>query len=267
MSLFEAGRYYYENEDYPQAQQLWEKVITSYPESDYAVKALVQLFHLSKCYKTDDFAPYLTKILNGDKVPAALYRKAMILETYFSLREGNKEAALLLAKEMITEKHKGTQAELYGLYTLAMSDDKGAQEALNTLKERFPNNTLTNIAREEHNESVNWQNGSLDKSLVDGKGEYFNHNSGLPDKFALYKNFPNPFNPTTTIKYDLPEDVNVTITVYNNNGQKIKELVNGFKQAGSYQVIFNASGLASGIYFYKIQTGDFTNVKRMLLIK
>ncbi|MEJ2543337.1 MAG: GDSL-type esterase/lipase family protein [Calditrichaceae bacterium] len=88
-----------------------------------------------------------------------------------------------------------------------------------------------------------------------------------PRLFRLGQNLPNPFNPTTTIQYDIPEDVNVTITVYNNNGQKIRNLVNGFKQAGSYKVVFNAEDLSSAVYFYKIQAGKFNAVKRMLLIK
>lgn len=273
LSIFEAGQYYYEYEDYTQAKQLWEKVITNYPESEYAVKALVQLFHLSKVSKLGDFDVYIANIRNGKKVPAALYRKAMILETYRNLRESKKEAALLLAKEMTDEKHKGTQAELYGLYTIAMSSDKGTQEALNSLKERYPNNPLTYIACEEHNEQVDWGKSDLSKSLVDGKGEYFTNENDIPKKFALHENYPNPFNPTTHIQFDLPEDSEVKLVVYNIEGKEVKELVNGFKTAGSYNVDFDGFGLASGIYFYRIDAHtmgnvrNYSQVKRMLLIK
>ncbi|MEJ2055613.1 MAG: T9SS type A sorting domain-containing protein, partial [Calditrichaceae bacterium] len=89
----------------------------------------------------------------------------------------------------------------------------------------------------------------------------------IPAAYDLAQNYPNPFNPVTKIQYNLPEDTQVSLVVYNVNGQKVRELVNGFKPAGSYTVTFDAKGLASGVYFYKIQAGKFTNVKRMLLIK
>lgn len=92
-------------------------------------------------------------------------------------------------------------------------------------------------------------------------------NKNIPKQFALSQNYPNPFNPITNIKYDLPKDIFVTIKIYDMLGREIKTLVNEFKNAGSYVVSFNGSELASGIYFYRIQAGDFASVKRMVLIK
>lgn len=94
----------------------------------------------------------------------------------------------------------------------------------------------------------------------------------LPEKFALHTNYPNPFNPTTTIKYSLPEACNVTIVVYNITGQTVKTLVNGFESAGEHSVIWDgrdASGqsVASGIYLYRISAGRFTDTKKMQLLK
>jgi hypothetical protein len=86
-------------------------------------------------------------------------------------------------------------------------------------------------------------------------------------QFNMYQNYPNPFNPSTTIQYDLPEDVKVVLEVYDIQGQKVKTLVNGFKEAGYYEVIFDGSHLASGLYIYKIKAADFSSSKRMLLIK
>ena len=91
--------------------------------------------------------------------------------------------------------------------------------------------------------------------------------SEIPVSYALEQNYPNPFNPVTTIQYSLPEDTQVSIVIYNVNGQKVRELVNGFKPAGSYTVIFDGKSLASGMYFYKIEAGEFSKVKRMLLVK
>jgi len=88
-----------------------------------------------------------------------------------------------------------------------------------------------------------------------------------PKIYALDSNYPNPFNPTTNISYQLPKASNVTLTVYDMLGKEVAELVNENKSVGIYNVNFNASNLPSGIYFYKIQAGDFTDIRKMLLMK
>ena len=89
----------------------------------------------------------------------------------------------------------------------------------------------------------------------------------IPSKYELSQNYPNPFNPSTTIRYAMPQAGNVKLTVYNMLGQQVTTLVNGYKQAGTYSVTWNASNLASGIYFYTLQTGAFVVSKKMILIK
>lgn len=85
--------------------------------------------------------------------------------------------------------------------------------------------------------------------------------------FALYQNYPNPFNPSTTIKFSLPEKLNVKISVYDVLGQKIKEILDENKEAGIYTINFDGSELSSGIYFYRIDAGKYSDVKKMILIK
>jgi hypothetical protein len=89
----------------------------------------------------------------------------------------------------------------------------------------------------------------------------------IPNTFRLGQNYPNPFNPSTTIKYGLPKNSFVTLKVYDILGREVTTLVNENKMAGTYQVNFNASNLASGIYFYTIKAGDFSQTKKMLLVK
>lgn len=91
--------------------------------------------------------------------------------------------------------------------------------------------------------------------------------SGIPSEYKLYNNYPNPFNPATTISYDLPEAASVKLVVYDILGKEIARLVNEFKPAGSYTIQFNAKGLTSGIYFYSIETQSFKDIKKMLLVK
>ncbi len=88
----------------------------------------------------------------------------------------------------------------------------------------------------------------------------------VPDAFRL-SNFPNPFNPSTTIDYDLPQSGHAAITVYDALGRQVQKLVDQQIEAGHYQVTFDASRLPSGIYFYRLQSGAFTRVNKMILIK
>jgi len=91
--------------------------------------------------------------------------------------------------------------------------------------------------------------------------------AGLPTEFALKQNYPNPFNPTTLIKYDLPVDCQVRLEVYNVVGQRAATLVDGQQKAGYKAVTWNARDIASGVYFYKVTAGDFTSIKKMVLLK
>jgi len=92
-------------------------------------------------------------------------------------------------------------------------------------------------------------------------------NTTIPDKFVLHQNYPNPFNPFTKIKFDLPKSSLVKVTVFNQLGKKISELVNQNLTAGSYETDFNAASIPSGVYYYKIEAGSFSLTKKMLLIK
>jgi hypothetical protein len=89
----------------------------------------------------------------------------------------------------------------------------------------------------------------------------------IPDKFMLYNNYPNPFNPVTKIKFDTPNSAYTNIVIYDVTGREIKTLINQNISAGRYEIEFDASGLSSGVYFYRINAGDFKDVKRMALVK
>jgi len=88
-----------------------------------------------------------------------------------------------------------------------------------------------------------------------------------PLTFALEQNQPNPFNPTTVISYNLPMNANVKLTVYDALGKEVTKLVSGMQTAGNYKINFNGSGLASGVYYYRIQAGDIVQTKKMILMK
>ena len=85
--------------------------------------------------------------------------------------------------------------------------------------------------------------------------------------FNLFQNYPNPFNPNTVISYSIPSASEIRLIVYNSLGQTVKVLENGFKNAGNYSINFSASDLSSGIYFYNLEAGEFSQIKKMMLLK
>jgi hypothetical protein len=88
-----------------------------------------------------------------------------------------------------------------------------------------------------------------------------------PLSFELLQNYPNPFNPSTTIKFGLPEKSNLTLTVYNQLGEKVAVLLTGAFEAGYHNVEWNASALTSGIYFYELKSEKFSSIKKLILMK
>ena len=88
-----------------------------------------------------------------------------------------------------------------------------------------------------------------------------------PTEFVLNQNYPNPFNPSTKISWQSPVSSMQTLKVYDVLGNEVAALVDEYKPAGKYEVEFNASSLASGIYFYRIQAGSFVDTKKMILLK
>lgn len=91
--------------------------------------------------------------------------------------------------------------------------------------------------------------------------------STIPMGFKLHQNYPNPFNPATNIRFEIPRTSLVKLIAYDILGRKIATLVNEKLNAGSYKVNWDASNYPSGVYFYKLVTGDFVDVKKMVLIK
>ena len=116
-------------------------------------------------------------------------------------------------------------------------------------------------------------------TVVSDSGEFVFNNSSLnvrgnniPEIFSLYQNFPNPFNPMTTIEYDLPKNVIVDINVYDMKGRFVKNILKSFQTSGYKAVQWNATNyqdesVSGGMYLYTIQAGEFRQTKKMLLLK
>ena len=97
-------------------------------------------------------------------------------------------------------------------------------------------------------------------------GVHRTENSSLPDRYSLSQNYPNSFNPSTTIRYDLPRAANVTLRIFNALGQVVAVLVNREMEAGYHQVHWSAT-LPSGVYFYRLQAGEYVETRKMMFLK
>jgi len=122
---------------------------------------------------------------------------------------------------------------------------------------------------EELQEGMEGDNSSLAGQEAGGSSEKLLNNatSSKPMVTTLKANYPNPFNPTTTISYQLAKNSLVRLKIYDVLGREVATLVDSNQQKGSHQITFNASQLASGIYFYRLRAGDKVIVKKMLLMK
>ncbi len=118
---------------------------------------------------------------------------------------------------------------------------------------------------------LNSHNGSeifIDDISFSGNATSVNEgNLQVPLVYELKQNYPNPFNPSTTIEYQIPKLSHVSLVVYDVFGNQVSVIVNEVKQAGKYSVNFNAANLASGVYFYKIEAGNFVQAKKLIILK
>lgn len=113
-------------------------------------------------------------------------------------------------------------------------------------------------------------NGEIEKNIL--PAGIISTNNGIPTTFKLYQNYPNPFNPSTKIKFDIPSNVkretsNVNLTIYDILGKNVETLINQNLRPGIYEVSWDAAGNPSGVYFYKLSTGNYSETKKLILLK
>jgi photosystem II stability/assembly factor-like uncharacterized protein len=126
---------------------------------------------------------------------------------------------------------------------------------------------LTIVYPNRHIRATTHGNGVFERSLVSNPLLGIVNNGQLPKEFKLFQNYPNPFNPSAKIKFDIAKTGNVTLSVFDITGRLVTSLVNERLQPGSYEVKFDGTGYSSGIYFYRLSTENFTDTKKMMLVK
>ena len=119
----------------------------------------------------------------------------------------------------------------------------------------------------ENNKWLGYTNGYVVKYIGDNIAGVEEDEQELPSNYTLSQNYPNPFNPVTIVKYTLPENGNINLAVYDLLGREVALLINEEQSVGNYEISFDASGLASGVYIYRMQVNDFITSKKMMLLK
>lgn len=156
-------------------------------------------------------------------------------------------------------------------FDIQRKSEHGDWVKIGNVKGKGTTNNTEVYSFEDKNIPSGKYNYRLKQIDYNGNYEYFNLSAevivGVPAKFELSQNFPNPFNPATMISYQMPVSGFVSLNIYDITGKVVAELVNEVKDAGYYTVKFDASKLSSGMYFYKIQAGEFTSIKKMMLVK
>jgi len=199
--------------------------------------------------KSDKFEEYDN--LGDDKSPFTKDQKTVI------------KTAIINAVNITKTKTEEKIAILTKLANDGNADAKETVRKLKALKETIKTHKPVNIT--EHIRIVSGDVVKIFGNIT--KSGSKNGNNNIPMIFSLSQNYPNPFNPVTTIKYALPKDVKVVIKIYDILGQEVKTIVNEFQKTGYYDTKFDGSNVASGIYFYRIEAGDFSQSKKMVLVK
>lgn len=166
-----------------------------------------------------------------------------------------------LETKLTLEGKKFVLLQLYNLYNNFLKDNAKTNIFLGELKRNYPIDEFVKTLPNSFAQSFDLiKRNSLDNSqkvILD---------SEIPG-FELKQNYPNPFNPTTKISYSIQENGQVTIKIFDSLGQAVKTLVNENKTAGSYTIVFDASNLPSGIYYYNMRINNYSKSKQMLLLK
>lgn len=185
--------------------------------------------------------------------------------------ELNSFSSSIIKNEVILDWVTGSELNNAGFNIERSSDGKSTYESIAFVQSQGNSNTPQSYKYTDRNLQQGTYKYRLKQMDVNGNFKYYNLANeiiiGVPGEYALSQNYPNPFNPVTNIDYDLPVDGKVALKIYDISGREIANLVNEVQQAGYYTVAFNANNLASGVYFYRLISGNFNQTKKLVLLK
>lgn len=228
----------------------YEDIIEKYPDSDEYYVATSRLPQV--LVKDEESLEPLLKTYDDAIVSEEISNKKFIKQMKVSTNIKSKkyDEAIALAVELKTEAENDAEKDLCDIEIAICNMMKTAE----------------NTAKIDKVDYLALINQLITNLMDDDIGKKIGNN--LPTEFKLHNNYPNPFNPITTIKYDLPSESNVKINIYNIRGAKVDQLVNGTIPAGYHKAQFNASRFSNGLYYYTFEINNkVKDVKKMLLIK
>jgi tetratricopeptide (TPR) repeat protein len=251
------------NKKYKEAKNLLVSFIAHHPDNQ---RAYIELYN---CYSKET----VNDIINFfNSLPSKASKDNELLLAGLYHRNGNIKMSKVVNNRIIAQNRNTSLAEraIINNAYIALYDENNIDEAVKIFKEALKQPELsTEMELENVREAIESYAKALGKQVGDlpAFGKSLAKENVIPKEYELFNNYPNPFNPTTTIRYGLPKDGFVTLKVYDILGREVATLVNEYEAAGSYIVTFNAGNLASGIYIYQLKSGGFVANKKLILMK
>ncbi|PIP78501.1 MAG: hypothetical protein COW85_03930, partial [Ignavibacteria bacterium CG22_combo_CG10-13_8_21_14_all_37_15] len=236
----------------------------------YGLYALTELAGIKERYGKENVQTYFEDLIKDPNEGNKSRIKKHLAGFYLSKDEDNRAVALFDELKDDKNSKKDNFEGLYEKFNLMLHKKKDIVSAKNLLaemKNKFVDDEEANIhiaTAEMLISNINNNNHALGKKQ--NETAVSNDNEVIKE-YALFNNYPNPFNPVTTITYQLPKDGVVTLKIFDMLGKEVMTLVNEQKEMGRYTVQFDASSLASGMYVYQLRANDYTSTKKMLLLK
>ncbi|MFZ1322558.1 MAG: T9SS type A sorting domain-containing protein [Ignavibacteria bacterium] len=244
--------------EFSDAIEIYKEIITDYKDSLYAVSSLSRLFN---CHEKKNSTVTEFNLLQN-------YYSDIFEDTTYSETQRNLSEDFMIKTKVKQNNIEGAVSDYNTIYTNNMNTTKGTHALINM--EILSAGTGDNLSGSNEIENLEIKQNRINdilSSVINKKSDNLSVINKQPERFLLSQNYPNPFNPTTKIMYSIPVSGNVAIKIFDITGREIKSLLNEFRNAGSYEVEFDGSSLASGVYYYKLETNNFSEIKKMILIK
>lgn len=265
--LYAQAMQYEVEENYDLARLTYKAVIETFPESEFAIASAKQLLALEKKIESSDFAALQTYYETEPNMShdADMQKLSEDLSNYCDIEMANYETAIGYSETIITNP-PSLQDSVFAVidagYTYLLMESAGRSNFVGKIASLKP----------KSKEDFEAKRDELLSGLLGNTGGNENQNE-IPKVVVLNNNYPNPFNPTTTISFSIPDESKIDLIVYNIKGQKVKTLVNNHLDRGNHSVVWNGvddsgKSVSSGVYFYKLSVnGKSKSVKKCLLLK
>ena len=265
--MFSQAKQYEEEGNYDLARQLYKAIISDFPESDLAKASAKELFSLeAKSDKnfTELKSYYLTE--PNMSYDEDIQKLSGYLSNYCEVKMLNFETAITYCEDIITDPSSSFQDSIYAVinagYIYLMMEEEDRSSYIGEITSLKPKSSKEFELKRDHLLNILFGNQTNDEE-----------DTNIPSVPVLSNNFPNPFNPTTTISFSIPVASKIELSVYNIKGQKVKSLVTDSFESGNHSVIWNGKddtgkSIGSGVYFYKLNVNGVSNqIRKCILMK